>query len=50
MQGHLGFDERQDVFASLEHCIMSLSQAQDSKGEWKWVILSLHSAFQGSMV
>ncbi len=50
MQGRLVVDERKDVFVSLEHCIMSLSQAQDSDGEWKWVILSLHSAFQGSMV
>lgn len=50
MKGHVVFDERQDVLASLEHCVMSLSQARDSESELKWVILSLHSAFQGAMV
>ena len=50
MEGFVSFNERQDVLASLEHCVMSLSQARDSEGEWKWVILSLHSAFQGAMV
>ena len=50
MNGHVVFDERLDVLASLEHCVMSLSQVRVSKFEWKWVILSLHSAFQGAMV
>ena len=43
-------DERQDVLLSLGHCAMSLRHTGQSKGTWKWVILSLHSAFQGAMV
>ena len=50
MEGFVVTDERQDVLASLEHCVMSLIQTRRSSVEWKWVILSLHSAFQGAMV
>ena len=50
MGGFVHLDERQDVLLSLEHCAMSLRQTERSKGEWKWVVLSLHSAFQGAMV
>ena len=50
MGGFVRFDERQDVLLSLEHCAMSLCHTSQSKGAWKWVVLSLHSAFQGAMV
>ena len=50
MGGFVRFDERQDVMVSLEHCVMSLQQSEQLKGAWKWVVLSLHSAFQGAMV
>ncbi|MCY4420681.1 MAG: hypothetical protein OXC42_05455 [Gammaproteobacteria bacterium] len=43
-------DECLDVLASLEHCALSLRQAQQSDRAWKWVVLSLHSALQGAMV
>ncbi len=43
-------DERQDVLASLEQCVLSLGQARRSDRAWKWVVLSLHSALQGAMV
>ena len=40
----------QDVLVSLDHCVMSLRQTKRSNGEWKWVVLSLHSAFQYVML
>ena len=43
-------DESQDVLISLNHCFESLRRVRESPGEWKWVILSLHSAVQGAMV
>ena len=43
-------DEYQDVLASLEQCAFSLTQVRRSEWAWKWVILSLHSALQGTMV
>ena len=39
-----------DVLASLDHCALSLRQARQSDGAWKWAVLSLHSALQGAMV
>lgn len=50
MAGYVETDERRDVIASLEHCALSLIQAQQSDRAWKWVILSFHSALQGAMV
>ena len=50
MAGFLFTDERRDVLESLKHCVMSLRQTERSVGAWKWVVLSLHSAFQGAMV
>ena len=44
MTDYVCTDERQDVLASLEHCVLSLTQTQESGGAWKWVVLSLHSA------
>lgn len=46
MAGYVETDERRDVIASLEHCALSLIQAQQSDRAWKWVILSFHSALQ----
>ena len=50
MTDYIRTDECQDVLASLEHCALSLKQAQRSDRSWKWVVLSLHSALQGAMV
>ena len=50
MTRYVETDERQDVLASLDHCVMCLVEAKRSDGAWKWVILSLHSALQGAMV
>ncbi len=50
MARYIETDECLDVLASLEHCALSLRQAQQSDRAWKWVVLSLHSALQGAMV
>lgn len=43
-------DERADVICSLSMTLMTLEQVNDNSHYWKWVILSLHNAFQGAMV
>ena len=50
MTDYVFTDERQDVLASLDHCVLSLIRTRESGGAWKWVVLSLHSALQGAMV
>lgn len=50
MSEYVRTDERQDVLASLQHCLLCLAETEHSAGTWKWVILSLHSALQGAMV
>ncbi|MCY3773077.1 MAG: hypothetical protein OXG98_13800 [Gemmatimonadetes bacterium] len=50
MSEYVRTDERQDVLASLQHCLLCLAETERSSGAWKWVILSLHSALQGAMV
>ncbi len=50
MSEYVRTDERQDVLASLHHCLLCLAETERSAGTWKWVILSLHSALQGAMV
>lgn len=47
---YIPFDMRIDVLASLECCALSLRQTQHTGLAWKWVVLSLHSAVQGSIV
>ena len=43
-------DEADDVVNSLAHCRMCLEQVLLNPAEWKWAIISFHSAFQGAMV
>ena len=50
MAQYVRTDECLDILASLEHCVLSLRQAQTSSGAWKWVVLSFHNALQGAMV
>ena len=50
MAQYIHTDECLDVLASLEHCVLSMKQAQTSNRAWKWVVLSFHSALQGAMV
>ena len=46
----LDTDEREDVAASLRHCIASLGLTKHDPHAYKWVLLALHSALQGSCV
>ena len=46
----LEYDEQLDALASLELLAESLPKALITPHYWKWVVLSLHSAFQGFMV
>jgi hypothetical protein len=50
LSGYLHTDERADVLCSLRQCARSLNRVLEDVAEWKWVILSLHSALQGAMV
>lgn len=43
-------DEGSDVLGSLEHCERSLRLAMETPSEWKWAIVALHNAVQGSLV
>jgi len=43
-------DEGADVVCSLEMLLLSLKQINNNDQHWKWVIITLHSAFQGAMV
>lgn len=46
----LRLDERTDVLASLNACLICLRNLSDEPSLWKWAILSLHNALQGAMV
>lgn len=50
MPEYVRTDEQLDVLASLESCADSLARTRESDRAWKWVVLSMHSAFQGAMV
>lgn len=43
-------DECEDVLSSVRHCAVSLGLAESDLHAFKWVLLSLHSALQGSCV
>ncbi|MEQ1499240.1 MAG: hypothetical protein ABL914_11305 [Novosphingobium sp.] len=43
-------DECEDVLSSVRHCSVSFGLAETDLHAFKWVILSLHSALQGSCV
>jgi transcriptional regulator with XRE-family HTH domain len=42
--------ETDDLLCSLEHCLEALEQALSDSGQWKWAIISMHSAVQAAMV
>ena len=46
----LRIDERTDVIASLALCLSCLQRVTSQSVQWKWAILSLHSALQSAMV
>jgi len=46
----LEYDEELDAVSSLEHLAEQLPRVIQAPYYWKWVILSLHNAFQGFMV
>lgn len=46
----LRFDERLDVLTSLSFCSKCLDDVAENPAAWKWAILSMHNALQGSMV
>ena len=46
----LEIDERKDVLSSLTLCNLALNSLADDNWLWKWAILSIHNALQGSMV
>jgi hypothetical protein len=43
-------DEAADVAGSIRHALICLQLVRTDSGAWKWLILSLHSALQGSCV
>lgn len=47
---YLRTSEGEDVIASLELCHDCLHQLMEKPTYWKWLILSLHNAVQGTMV
>lgn len=50
MKESLSINDCQDVLSSVECCNYSLEMAEANLRAWKWVLLSIHSALQGSMV
>lgn len=46
----LHIDERLDVLISLSACLKAVNAAAIEPGQWKWAVLSLHSALNGAMV
>ncbi len=46
----LRINEQRDVLCSLELCSKTLESVETNSAMWKWVLISLHSALQGSMV
>ncbi len=48
--GYFRTSEAEDVIGSLRHLKRCLDEAKHDPQAWKWVILSLFSAVQGSMV
>jgi hypothetical protein len=42
-------DEREDILASLRMVSNSCDSANSDPSAWKWVVIGLHSAFQGAM-
>ena len=48
MDKSVDIDEITDILVSLEFCAFSLTRLHKSEFAWKWVIISLHSALQGS--
>jgi hypothetical protein len=47
---YVRFDEREDVFASLDLLTLITPLLEECPAYWKWAILSAHSALQGAMV
>ena len=50
MKESFRINDCQDVLSSVECCNYSLDMAELNFRAWKWVLLSIHSALQGSMV
>lgn len=50
LEGYLRTDERIDVISTLRHCLCCLRKVERDELEWKWAIISLHNALQGSLV
>ena len=50
LEGYLRTDERIDVISALRHCLCCVRTVEEDPLEWKWAIISLHNAFQGSLV
>lgn len=50
MDGYFETNEAEDVLGSLRHLQLCLGQAAHDPQAWKWVVLSLFSAVQGSIV
>jgi hypothetical protein len=49
-QFSIATDESDDVAGSIRHALICLQLVRTDDGAWKWLILSLHSALQGSCV
>ncbi|MEW6351211.1 MAG: hypothetical protein AB1646_19305 [Thermodesulfobacteriota bacterium] len=50
MDHYLRSDERLDTMTSLEMVCEQLPKVVDEPHRWKWVVIALHNALQGSMV
>lgn len=50
MSEHLRFDEHEDLICSLEHAAGTARAVSAQPYQWKWLLLSLHSALQGAMI
>lgn len=50
LEGYLRTDERIDVISALSHCLCCVRKVEEDPLEWKWAIISLHNALQGSLV
>ena len=48
--GWLRTSETDDLLDSLEHCAKSLEAATADPKQWKWAIISMHSALQAAMI
>lgn len=47
---YLRYDEREDVIIALEHAAQTLGKVEKYPLNWKWVIVAIHNAFQGTLV